>query len=73
MPLFNTLRVVGAALGCDMIVPRDPWGDFDLLTSKGVRVFIHEVAVQTANAQIVGGELFSGRGIDTKKSWGDPL
>ncbi|BDU78159.1 hypothetical protein [Mesoterricola sediminis] len=40
----NTIRgilaeyLVGAALGCPMDVPRNPWADFDLLTPDGIKV-----------------------------------
>lgn len=40
----NTIRgilaeyLIGSALGCDMRIPRDPWGNFDLLTPEGIRI-----------------------------------
>lgn len=40
----NTIRgilaeyLIGSALKCDMSIPRDPWGNFDLLTPEDIRV-----------------------------------
>lgn len=40
----NTIRgilaeyIIGTALGCNMGIPRDPWGNFDLLMPENIRV-----------------------------------